>query len=429
MITNQRQYRITKAALGKVDRSLRALHEQTVTPAFNRTLTLAQRDALESERQVLAEQLKEYEALKSGAITDFDADSLHELPDLLVKARIAKGISQRQLAERLGIKEQQVQRYEAERYGSASLRRLLEIADALDLHVREHAHVERDAEPFAAEQAVAFDWARFPLREMYRRGWFAGFSGSEQEAEQNAESLLGSFLGIASARAVRAFHRKHVRSGSTLDDYALFAWECRVRWLAQEAPLLAAFSASQLTPEWARTLAQQSAEDDGPARAKSYLRDCGIMLVVEPHMAKTYVDGAALFLADKGPIVAMTLRYDRLDNFWFVLLHEIAHLCLHFRSGDLEPFFDDLDAGPDKLETEADQFASEALVPGEIWEASIARYARTRPTIESLAHQLRVSPAVVAGRIRREANNYVILNEMVGLGKVRSQFPEVTFGK
>jgi len=146
-------------------------------------------------------------------------------------------------------------------------------------------------------------------------------------------------------------------------------------------------------------------------------------------MSKTYLDGAALFLVDKGPIVAMTLRYDRLDNFWFVLMHEIAHLCLHFRSSSFEPFFDDLDAGADNLETEADQFASEVLVPEEIWETSIARYARTRPAIESLARQLHVSPAVVAGKIRREANNYVILNEMVGLGDVRRQFPEVTFGK
>jgi HTH-type transcriptional regulator/antitoxin HigA len=389
----------------------------------------AQQDALESEREVLADQLKEYEALKSGTITDFTTDSLHELPDLLVKARIAKGISQRQLAQRLGIKEQQVQRYEAERYGRASLRRLLEIADALDLQVRKHAHVERDAKAAVTERRVAFDWTRFPLKEMYRRGWFTGFIGSEEEAERNAESLLTSFLSIASVRAVSAFHRKHVRSGSTLDDYALFAWECRVRWLAQEMPLLATFSASQLTAEWARNLAQQSAVDDGPTRVKSYLRDCGIMLVVEPYMPKTYLDGAALFLADKGPIVAMTLRYDRLDNFWFVLLHEIAHLCLHFRSGDFEPFFDDLDAGPDRLEAEADRFASEALVPGQIWETSIARYARSRPAIESLARQLHVSPAVVAGRIRREAKNYVILNEMVGLGEVRRQFPEVTFGK
>ena len=93
----------------------------------------------------------------------------------------------------------------------------------------------------------------------------------------------------------------------------------------------------------------------------------------------------------------MTLRYDRIDNFWFVLLHELAHLWLHFQKTEFQQFFDDLDAGANELETEADNFASEALVPNDIWETAVARYLRTSDSIIQLAAELG-SGAVQPGR-------------------------------
>ena len=429
MITNERQYRITKSVFEKLQETIRTLEPaQAAKNTSEELLRQAQFDALESERQILADQLAEYESLKSGSIADFTAGSLHELPDLLVKARIAKGMSQRQLAVDIGVKEQQIQRYEAERYRSASLHRLLEIADALGLQITKHAHLQ-PVEREAREGPSKFSWARFPINEMYRRGWFPGFSGNEEEAESNAVTLLEEFLTVAEGRTVSAFHRKHVRSGSWLDEYSLFAWECRVLWLARSVMLNTQFARSQLTTEWIHRLVKLSAAADGPAKAKEYLREAGIVLVVEPHLSKTYLDGAALLLAENAPVIAMTLRYDRLDTFWFVLLHELAHLLLHFRGDDFQPFFDDLDAKADPIESEADQFASDALIPADIWETAVARYLRTTSSIQALAHQLAISPALVAGKIRREANNYVILNDLIGLGEVRRQFPEVSFGK
>jgi HTH-type transcriptional regulator / antitoxin HigA len=433
MITNERQYKITKAALDRLDESIKAFDLQKAhATAGSKTLAKAHLDALASERQVLADQLREYEVLKSGIIADFTAGSLNELPALLVKARIAKGMSQRGLAERVGVKEQQIQRYEAEKYGSASLRRLIEIADALGLHVSERARLLRGdsarRQPTNGD-AKLDDWTRFPIREMYRRGWFAGFTGSEREAESGAEYLVAEYLKVAGERALRAFHRKHVRSGSVLDEYALFAWELRVLWLAAKEQVTASFAKSTLTSEWVRELTQLSVKKNGAVLAQQYLRRWGIILIIEPHLSKTYLDGAALLANAERPIIGMTLRYDRVDNFWFVLLHELAHLRLHFRSTNFQQFFDDLDAGADELEAAADNFASEALVPNEIWETAVARYLRTSDSTIQLANELGVSPALIAGRIRKEADNYVILNELIGLGEVRRQFPEVKFGQ
>jgi HTH-type transcriptional regulator/antitoxin HigA len=431
MITNERQYKITKAVLDRLRESIKGFNLEKAHAAIgNKTLAKAQLDALESEGEVLSDQIKEYEILKSGAIEDFRTESLRELPSVLVKARIAKGMSQRQLAERLGLKEQQIQRYEAERYATASLRRVNEIADALGLHVTKHARLHADAPKIPLpRKSPKLDWSRFPVREMYQRGWFPEFTGSLREAELNADHLLARFLTVAGARPTEALHRKHVRSGSTLDDYALLAWECRILWLAEKERTRAPFKVSEITSDWIRKLIQLSAQKNSATLAKEYLRNSGITLVIEPHLPQTYLDGAALLPLSDRPIVGMTLRYDRLDNFWFVLLHELGHLLLHLRKNNFKRFFDDLDAAADELESEADKFANESLIPDAVWEIAVARYLRTSDTIKDLANELGISPAIIAGRIRRESDNYVILKDIVGLGEIRRQFSEVKFGQ
>jgi len=137
MITNERQYKIGKAELEKLREAIRQFNMTEATSALDgdRALAKAQLAALQSESEVISGQLREYESIKTGSVQTLEAGSLSELPGLLIKARIALGLSQRQLAERMGLKEQQIQRYEAEEYASASLRRLIEVSDALGLKV------------------------------------------------------------------------------------------------------------------------------------------------------------------------------------------------------------------------------------------------------------------------------------------------------
>jgi len=146
MITNERQYRIAKAQWSRFkeaidDFDLRAAAERI----GSRALAKAELDALKSEEEILAAQISEYEHLKSGAVTVLRAESIEELPRLLIKARIARRLSQRELAEMLGINEQQIQRYEAEGYASASLRRLAEVANSLELDINETAELRQSA--------------------------------------------------------------------------------------------------------------------------------------------------------------------------------------------------------------------------------------------------------------------------------------------
>jgi transcriptional regulator with XRE-family HTH domain len=138
MIKNERQYRITKAQATKLAQALEHLRTGAVggTPVPP-LLQKAQEDALRSQVTDLHTEIAEYEALQSQRHTVLELTSFEEFPRALIQARIAAGISQKDLAERLGLKEQQVQRYEATEYASASMTRVSEIIRALGIRMRE----------------------------------------------------------------------------------------------------------------------------------------------------------------------------------------------------------------------------------------------------------------------------------------------------
>ena len=182
-----------------------------------------------------------------------------------------------------------------------------------------------------------------------------------------------------------------------------------------------------ITDEWLTELAHLSCKEDGPKMAIEYLRNSGIRVVIEFHLPNTYLDGAAFLLSDGSPIIGMTLRHDRLDNFWFVLFHELVHIMKHLHKGDIESIFDDLEANADDIEQVADEQAGEILVPEDKWNTALARFVRSEDSIRDFANELGIHPAIVAGKIRREAKNYTILLDMVGRGKVRKLFPNTYF--
>ena len=138
MIKNERQYRITKAQAQKFQGALKQLQMSTAeSMPLHPHLQQAEADALESQWASLQAEIDDYEALLNGQQRSFSLGSFDELPVALIKARIASGLSQRELAGRLGLKEQQIQRYEATEYASVSLSRVSAVLQALNVQVRE----------------------------------------------------------------------------------------------------------------------------------------------------------------------------------------------------------------------------------------------------------------------------------------------------
>lgn len=136
MITNERQYKITRSEADRFRKAIGALAIDETRRDVHPRLLQAERDAMESQLADLQAELLDYEQLKSANLAVISVASFDNLAEGLIKARIASSLSQKALAERLGLKEQQIQRYEAERYASASYQRLRAIADALGVRIK-----------------------------------------------------------------------------------------------------------------------------------------------------------------------------------------------------------------------------------------------------------------------------------------------------
>ena len=132
MIKNERQYRITRTQAERFARTLEGLRERPEgADGIHPMIAQAQVDAVSSQLFDLQAELREYEAVRDGRFRMDELDVVAELPALLIKARIARGMSQRELADRMGLKEQQIQRYEATDYATAKWSRIREVAGAL----------------------------------------------------------------------------------------------------------------------------------------------------------------------------------------------------------------------------------------------------------------------------------------------------------
>jgi len=268
------------------------------------------------------------------------------------------------------------------------------------------------------------DWSRFPVNEMHKRGWFSNFEGTIHDAKEHAEELIRGLLGDYEKRAfLPAMYRRHVRAGVRIDNYGLLAWTARVMALAQESDL-PHYRHEVLTGNFMNNLVRLSCFDNGPLLVRDYLAKHGVHLVFERHLLRTRLDGAAMVLPDGNPVVALTLRHDRVDNFWFTLFHEIAHLALHLDGREKELYIDDVDVcDNDQREKEADSWAADMLIPPSVWRELEGKVRQvSKKYILELADTLGIHPGIIAGRIRKETGNYKIFNNLVGHRQVRCLF-------
>jgi ribosome-binding protein aMBF1 (putative translation factor) len=135
MIKNEKQYRITKAQVRRFQDALAELAGQERPSNITPRLWEAQRQAAQSQMEELQKQVEAYERLNMGKSKEVVLEAVEDLPKALIRARIAAGMTQEGLARRLGVKAQQVQRYESTEYESASFARILRVVHALGLRM------------------------------------------------------------------------------------------------------------------------------------------------------------------------------------------------------------------------------------------------------------------------------------------------------
>lgn len=277
-------------------------------------------------------------------------------------------------------------------------------------------------------QLTDLEWRKFPIAEMVKRGWIS----SNVPIKGNEEEIMRQFMGEAGGINALAglFFRKttSARQNQKMDSYALAAWCIRAISLARKSPLASRYKSDSLDLNTLRTIAKLSYLDEGPLLAKEYLEKLGIHLIAIKHLPKTYLDGASILLEEGTPLIALTIRYDRIDNFWFCLFHELAHVIRHLSRDNRIIIVDDLDLrgheieDQDKIEQEADRIAQEALIPEKEWRQFDYNKKRPEKSVKDFAERLKIHPAIIAGRLRFEKQNFRLLTQFVGHGEVRKHF-------
>lgn len=274
------------------------------------------------------------------------------------------------------------------------------------------------SESAKADTELDLDWKRVPFTEMKKRGWINQIPRNGAEAKH----LLASWMGPVRTSELAPLYRRHVRCAKAVDHEKLMVWTAQVAKTAIAHPPSGKFD-PDWSPDFLKDVARISVFKDGPSLVKEFLDQHGIVLVIEGALSP-WLDGATMMCRNV-PVIALTLRHDRLDNFWFVVMHELVHLFKHLGT-EAVPFYDDLDSDDqaDPKEVEADKLAGDILIPSEEWRTSPASRLRSADAANHLAQRLRIHPAIVAGKIRKTYKDYRVLSGLVGQGEVRKHFPE-----
>lgn len=270
-------------------------------------------------------------------------------------------------------------------------------------------------------------WERFPIVHMAKLNWIKPAADLKDRAEGIMRGLIDQAGGVKALSAVLYRKNNSARRNARMDPYALQAWCLYVLAEARRRGLEGKYREGVIDESFLREVARLSVFTEGPKLAVEFLAQHGIALVYAQHLPKTYLDGAAMRTKEGVPVVGMTVRYDRIDNFWFCLLHELAHIGWHLKD-EATYIVDDLSLDKTdhdenwEIEDEADALAQAALIPDNLWREAGADRIAGPTAILSLAQKAAVHPATVAGRVRKESGNYRLLTQFVGNGEVRKHF-------
>ena len=243
------------------------------------------------------------------------------------------------------------------------------------------------------------EWlSELPVREMERRGWIS--------TGRNAQEKVRELLRFFAVATVPAYHSATEVLGFRISDHARVSSGALSAWLRKgelEAMDIETrqFDTTRLleAAHVARGLTNERAEVFAP-RLRRLFAEAGVAFIVVPELPKTGANGVARWLTDQKVLIQLNLRYKWQDIFWFTLFHEVAHI-LHHR--DQRVIIDGIHKH-EALETEANQWAADFLVPGNCWAAFLSGKSFTRHSITEFARQQRISPGIVVGRLQREGH-------------------------
>lgn len=267
-----------------------------------------------------------------------------------------------------------------------------------------------------------------PIKDLVRRGWIP-----ESNDVQKLENDLLAFYRVGSLNDVEGCQRRiAARKSSSYDSTSPseLAWYCRAFQMA-ESLQAHGYSEQAMRNDGLDELHRLTASEREIRKVPRVLADFGIRFVIAERLPKMRVDGVAFWLDEDSPAIALTLRADRIDGFWFTLAHELAHI-LHRDNTALDTDLVGKDREPTdgkpEIEQKADRFASDFLIP----QSEIDKFIlRIRPLyskvgINQFANRIGVHPGVVVGQLQhRREIGWSHSREM--LVRVREELASTTY--
>ena len=254
-------------------------------------------------------------------------------------------------------------------------------------------------------------------------GFYKSFLKCEELVKHIPKNKLGNDTSLTFYHLLQEVNSENsalFRRKSEASEALSLLWLSRVR---KTAHLFVAFNEipqfNGLTSDDLSRLSKLSSDVQNLPNITNVLLEFGIVLIYEPSIPKMKLDGAVFNLSSNRPVIALSLRYPQLDKFWFTLMHELAHVVLHYE--DLStPILDDMDDIHDDFkEMQADRLASNSLISRSDWRSSIAKYSTNEKSIKDFSKQVGIHPSIVAGRLQKESNRYDIFSKIVNEVNVR----------
>lgn len=327
------------------------------------------------------------------------------LPGSIIKRELkARGWTQKELAEIMGRPESKISPIIR---GTMRItpRTAIELAEVFGTSADVWINLEARYRLRLAEQEVprgeiarrSLLFKALPVRELISRGWI-----SDSKDVGVLEKEICSLLGVSNSKEIPAltasFRGSKQEEANTA---ALVAWCQRARQIAGGLPA-GEFDLRRFKKECVPQILERSMAVEDLESIPHILAEYGIRFLVLRHLGRTYLDGSVLEVSGQ-PAVVLTLRYDRIDSFWFTLLHELAHIYKAHKGDYLDRDVDH--SNGDANEDEANQLAAEWLVPSEslsnFKKRSTPYYSSAR--IEEYAHSIARHPGIVLGQLQKDS--------------------------
>jgi HTH-type transcriptional regulator/antitoxin HigA len=270
------------------------------------------------------------------------------------------------------------------------------------------ARIVARPDPGRATRAQLF--GKLPIAEMAKRGWI---NVPDIRVVKNVETELMRFFDVNRLKDIEILPHAAKKTVVSFDPTPpQLAWLYRVKKIASEM-LVTAYSPQAVISALGKLRLLTSSPEE-VRKVPRILAECGIRYALVETLSLAKIDGVCFWLDDRSPVIGMTLRHDRIDNYWFVLRHELEHvLQSHGRTVamlDAELEGERAGTGPSVSEEErvANEAAAEFCVPKKMMDAFIARKAPffSEKDLIGFARTIKVHPGLVAGQLQHRTGRY-----------------------